>query len=174
MTQPPHQAAQANPAAEPNSHATELQLRSSTAQHMTGVEMQKILQLRVTVFVAEQQIICEEIDHLDRAETTQHIWLEANGQVVSVLRLLLDGPVVRIGRVATGAEHRRRGYSQQLMWAALERAEETGRPVEIHAQAYLEDWYAKFGFQRTGPNFLEEGVDHVPMLWAGKPKGTSA
>lgn len=141
-----------------------------TAQEMTAVQMQRILQLRVAVFVAEQKIICEEIDDLDRAETTQHIWLEVDGKVASVLRLLLDGPVARIGRVATGAAFRRRGYSEQLLRAALDRAAVTGKPVEIHAQAYLEAWYAKFGFERTGENFLEEGLDHVPMTWRGYPE----
>lgn len=151
---------------------TDLQVFARAPQDMTAVQMQKILQLRVTVFVAEQKIICEEIDDLDRAPTTQHLWLEADGTVVSVLRLLLDGPVVRIGRVATAAAHRRRGHSEALMRQALDQAASTGRPVEIHAQAYLENWYGKFGFERTGPNFLEEGLDHVPMTWRGYPEAS--
>ncbi|MDO4255406.1 MAG: GNAT family N-acetyltransferase [Kocuria sp.] len=139
-----------------------------TAQQMTAVQMQKILQLRVGVFVAEQGIVCQEVDAADRASTTEHIWCEVNDQVLSVLRLLLDGPVVRIGRVATAADHRRRGHSERLMWMALKRAHNTGRPVEIHAQAYLENWYEKFGFHRVGANFLEEGVEHLLMTWDGR------
>ncbi|WP_199732613.1 GNAT family N-acetyltransferase [Kocuria soli] len=153
---------------------TEPRVFELTAQDMTAVQMQRILQLRVSVFVAEQGIICEEVDDLDRAETTVHLWLEVEGEPVSVLRLLLDGPVVRIGRVATHAGHRRRGYSEQLMRVALQRAAATGRPVEIHAQAYLENWYGKFGFERTGPDFLEEGVDHTPMTWRGEPQAVDA
>ncbi|WP_198673454.1 MULTISPECIES: GNAT family N-acetyltransferase [Kocuria] len=149
---------------------TDVQVFAHAPQEMTAIQMQKILQVRVAVFVAEQQIICEEIDDLDRAETTVHIWLEVDGNVVSVLRLLTDGPVVRIGRVVTAAAHRRRGHSETLMRQALDRAAPTGRPVEIHAQAYLEAWYGKFGFERTGPNFLEEGIDHVPMTWRGYPE----
>ncbi|WP_246180125.1 GNAT family N-acetyltransferase [Kocuria coralli] len=153
---------------------TDPQVFVLTPQNMTAVQMQRALQLRVSVFVAEQGIVCEEIDDLDRAETTEHIWLEADGAVVSVLRLLLDGPVIRIGRVATHAAHRRRGYSDRLMRVALDRAADAGRPVEIHAQAYLERWYEKFGFERTGPDFLEEGVDHVPMTWRGHPQAATA
>lgn len=149
---------------------TDVQVFTHAPQEMTAIQMQKILQLRVAVFVAEQKIICEEIDDLDRAQTTRHIWLEVDGAVVSVLRLLLDGPVVRIGRVATAAAHRRRGHSETLMRHALGQVVQTGRPVEIHAQAYLEAWYRKFGFERTGPNFLEEGLDHVPMTWRGCPE----
>lgn len=150
------------------------EVQARTAAEMTGIQMQRVLQLRVAVFVAEQGIVCAEIDDLDRAETTVHVWLEEDGRVASVLRLLLDGPVVRIGRVATHPEHRRRGHSEVLMRAALDRGQETGRPVEIHAQAYLEPWYGKFGFERTGENFLEEGIDHVPMTWRGYPSAAAS
>jgi ElaA protein len=33
----------------------------------------------------------------------------------------------------------------------------------LNAQAYLEDWYARFGFVRDGADFMEDGIPHVPM-----------
>lgn len=35
--------------------------------------------------------------------------------------------------------------------------------VQIGAQTYLEDWYARFGFERNGPDYLEDGIPHLPM-----------
>ena len=33
----------------------------------------------------------------------------------------------------------------------------------LDAQSYLESWYRKLGFVRTGPVFDEDGIAHVPM-----------
>jgi ElaA protein len=31
------------------------------------------------------------------------------------------------------------------------------------AQAHLEDWYGRFGFRRSGPGYVEDGIPHIPM-----------
>jgi ElaA protein len=36
-------------------------------------------------------------------------------------------------------------------------------PITLGAQAYLEHWYARFGFGRSGPDYLEDGIPHLPM-----------
>ena len=33
----------------------------------------------------------------------------------------------------------------------------------LSAQAYLEAWYESMGYRRTGENFDDAGIDHVPM-----------
>jgi ElaA protein len=33
----------------------------------------------------------------------------------------------------------------------------------LAAQSYLQDWYARFGYVVTGPEFLDDGIPHVPM-----------
>ena len=33
----------------------------------------------------------------------------------------------------------------------------------LDAQSHLEAWYARFGFVRTGEEFLDDGIPHVPM-----------
>jgi ElaA protein len=37
-----------------------------------------------------------------------------------------------------------------------------GRLV-LDAQTYLEDWYLTLGYTRTGPDFDEDGIPHLPM-----------
>jgi ElaA protein len=36
-------------------------------------------------------------------------------------------------------------------------------PVVLGAQAHLEDYYRRFGFMRSGPNYDEDGIPHLPM-----------
>ena len=47
------------------------------------------------------------------------------------------------------------------MRRALELAGE--RVVVLGAQAHLADWYARFGFERDGADYVEDGIPHVPM-----------
>ena len=37
------------------------------------------------------------------------------------------------------------------------------RPSTLDAQSYLEGWYRRFGYVTTGPEFLDDGIPHVPM-----------
>ncbi|MFD1813380.1 GNAT family N-acetyltransferase [Rhodococcus gannanensis] len=122
------------------------------------------MQLRTAVFVHEQGIVEEaELDGRDLDPTTTLYWCEeADGTVLATLRVLRDEPTPHIGRVATAADARGRGLARDLVLAAL--ADSTG-PVEISAQAYLENWYAALGFVTTGPGYVEAGIDHVPMRW---------
>ena len=36
-------------------------------------------------------------------------------------------------------------------------------PITLGAQAHLEGWYERFGFRRSGPGYVEDGIPHVPM-----------
>jgi predicted GNAT family N-acyltransferase len=35
--------------------------------------------------------------------------------------------------------------------------------VELHAQAYVVDFYRRAGFEVVGPAFVEAGIEHLPM-----------
>lgn len=130
-------------------------------ERIAPATLYRILSLRTAVFVHEQGIVSEpELDGRDLEPTTTLFWAEQDGDVVATLRVLADDPVTHIGRVATAAHARGRGLAAELMAAALATCP---GDVEISAQAYLESWYRRFGFERTGPNYLEAGIDHVPM-----------
>jgi ElaA protein len=122
-----------------------------------------LLRLRQDVFVVEQDCVYPDIDERDIEPRTLHMWAEdgAGGTVTSCLRLLDDGDHVRIGRVCTAADARRRGLAAALIARALELVAE--RTVVIDAQAHLADWYATFGFEVCGAEFVEDGILHVPM-----------
>lgn len=122
-----------------------------------------IAQLRLAVFAMEQGITDEpELDGVDLEDSTTTYWAACDGVPVSTLRVMTgkDGSA-SIGRVATLQEHRGLGLARRLMGAAI--AANSGRPIHIHAQAYLERWYEQFGFRTTGPAFDEVGIPHLPM-----------
>jgi len=124
-----------------------------------------LLRLRVDVFVVEQQCPYPELDGLDTHQDTEHWWVEVDDGVVATLRVLTPAERPRIGRVATAARARGRGYAATLMGAALDRLDEARTPdVTLEAQARLVDWYRSFGFVPTGATYLEDGIPHVSML----------
>jgi DeoR/GlpR family transcriptional regulator of sugar metabolism len=41
-----------------------------------------------------------------------------------------------------------------------------GRPVVADVQSHLVAWYARFGFTADGPEFVMDGIPHVPMRLA--------
>lgn len=141
-------------------------IRSATLDRIDPATLYRIARLRTEVFVYEQGIVCEpELDGRDLEPTTTLFWSELGGEVVATLRVLADGPVVHLGRVATARSARGRGYAAELIEAVFE---DFPQPIEISAQAHLEQWYGRFGFLRIGADYLEAGIDHVRMRRAGR------
>jgi ElaA protein len=121
----------------------------------------RLWQLRVDVFVVEQQCAYPELDGRDLEASTRHVWLERDGAPVAYLRVLQEPGGCRIGRVCVAAQARGAGLADALMRRAME---EVGpRRCVLHGQSYLADWYARWGFAVTGPEFLDDGIPHVPM-----------
>ena len=121
-----------------------------------------VLKLRVDVFVVEQECAYPELDGRDVEPGTVHVWVPGeDGEVASCIRVLENGEDRAIGRVATSASARGRGLSAELIRRGLELC--AGRTVDIGAQAHLEGWYARFGFERSGPDYVEDGIPHLPM-----------
>lgn len=124
-----------------------------------------LLRLRVDIFVVEQECAYPELDGRDVEPSTGHLWIEVGGTPVATVRTLVDEDGTRhLGRVATHRDHRGRGYAARLVREGIDRL--APHPVHIGAQAYLEGWYAQFGFVRAGQDYLEDGIPHLPMVRA--------
>jgi ElaA protein len=118
--------------------------------------------LRSAVFVVEQRAAYLDLDGRDLEPGTLHLWVEDAGVPVATLRVLDDGDAWRIGRVATADTHRSQGLAAALVRAAL--GECASRPVVLDAQSHLVRWYAAFGFEVAGPEYVDEdGIPHTPM-----------
>jgi ElaA protein len=123
-----------------------------------------ILKLRSDVFVVEQKCVYLDLDGRDTEPGTRHVWVERDGEIRAYLRILNDGTHRRIGRVVTAPEARGTGLAGRLVAEALRIIGD--RPCVLAAQAHLTGFYARFGFEPTGPEFLEDGIPHVPMVRA--------
>jgi len=121
----------------------------------------RLWKLRVDVFVVEQECAYPELDGRDLEATTRHVWVERDGAPVAYLRVLDEPDGCRIGRVCVAAHARGVGLADALMRRALD--EVGARRCVLDAQAHLAGWYGRWGFSVTGPEFLDDGIPHVPM-----------
>ena len=118
--------------------------------------------LRQQVFVVEQQSPYPDLDGRDLEPTTRHVLVHDGGELIACLRVLDDRSHARIGRVVVTPAARGRGLARDLMVAAL--TEIGDREIRLDAQTGLTGWYAGYGFEVSGPEFVEDGVAHRPML----------
>lgn len=152
-------------------------LLSAQAAEIDPRTLYLLAKLRQDVFSVEQRATDPDLDGRDLDPATVLVWIEAPGPVAATAglerepiahaRVLQEADgTVRIGRVAVRSSHRRGGHGLRLMRAALEIARELAPHAEVHldAQAYLEGWYGKLGFETTGGMFMEAGIEHVPMV----------
>ncbi|GAA4734872.1 GNAT family N-acetyltransferase [Amnibacterium soli] len=137
----------------------------SAAADLDPVVLYRLLELRVAVFVVEQEAAYPDVDGRDVEPGAELLWAEEDGTVLATARVLRDPDAMRIGRVATAASARGRGVASALMRLAVERCAQLapGAPMVLDAQEHLADWYARFGFTIDGERFHEDGIPHVPM-----------
>ena len=137
-------------------------MRDAATTGLDARTLYGILALRAAVFVVEQDCVYLDPDGRDLEPDARQLWIEQDGAVVATLRLLRDTDgTARIGRVATSKAARGARLAAALMRRALELAPQGD--VVLGAQAYLEDWYAQFGFERDGADYDEDGIPHLPM-----------
>jgi ElaA protein len=137
-------------------------VHDSALRDIDPATLYAIMRLRCEIFVVEQQCPYPDLDGRDLEPDARQLWIVRDGAVVATLRLLRDADgTARIGRVATAPAARGTGLAAALMRRALELAADTD--VVLDAQTYLLDWYLRFGFERAGADYLEDGIPHVPM-----------
>ena len=139
-------------------------LRDETYVALDTRTLYALLKLRADVFVVEQACAYPDLDDLDHEPGTRHVWWDEGSGPLAYLRVLAqeDGSR-RIGRVVTATTARRRGLAERLIRHVIDDDTAIGVPVVLDAQAHLEEWYRRLGFETTGPVFIEDGIAHVPM-----------
>jgi ElaA protein len=138
-----------------------VELRVASFRDLDTMTLYALLKLRVDVFVVEQGCPYPELDGRDVEPGTRHVWLTRDRDVLACLRILDDGEAERIGRVAVAGTERGAGHAGRLVANALDVV--GNRPCVLDAQSHLVDFYARFGFVASGPEFVEDGIRHVPM-----------
>lgn len=135
---------------------------------LTVDQLYAVLTVRHAVFVVEQGITSvPDLDGED--EGCDHLLHRVQGRVVGTARLktIHEGGVhqIKVGRVAVLAEHRGQGIGRLMMQHIQRSLQQRGVNGVMHAQAYLEPWYASLGWRKVGDRFTEAGIDHVHMVY---------
>lgn len=142
-----------------------MHLHVVSGEHLTAQDVYDIWKIREAVFALEQRCDEADVDGRDLLATTTHLWL-ADTSPASYLRVYGEDGVRHLGRVCTRRDQRGLGLSGRLIGEAHDRW--GASEIALNAQAYLESWYASFGYVRAGANFIEAGIDHVPMVRPGR------
>lgn len=117
--------------------------------------------VREQVYIIEQCIPPEEEwDVLDAA--SRHVLArDGAGQPIGTGRLT---PTHVIGRMAVLKDWRGKGVGAAILRTLIERARELNYPVlEMNAQTHAIPFYAAFGFQPVGAEFIECAIAHRKM-----------
>jgi ElaA protein len=144
--------------------AERAEIRAAGATAIDAHSLYRILRLRSEVFVVEQDCAFLDLDGRDLEEGTTHLWIDgdpAEPTVMACARVLAEpNGESTIGRIVTHPDHRSRGLAERLIHHALSLSE---GPFLLKAQTHLGAYYARFGFARAGPDFIEDGISHTPM-----------
>lgn len=140
-------------------------------QRLSTSRLYELLQLRIQVFVVEQESAYLDIDGQDL--NALHLYAtDAQHKLLAYQRLLPPTPehhVSRIGRVVVAPDARGHNLGKALVQRGI--SENLKRwpntPIHIGAQAYLFRFYSELGFVRCGEDYDEDGIPHLPMIFNG-------
>jgi predicted GNAT family N-acyltransferase len=136
---------------------TEIRVASSPS------EIDEALELRRRVFVGEQQVPLEA-DQDGRDPEALHLIAVDDGRIVGTCRLLFDGGIARLGRMAVETALRGRGIGAAILLVAEQESRAAGaQRIRLHAQTAAQPLYERSGFEVRGEEFMEEGIPHVTM-----------
>lgn len=135
---------------------------------LTSLELYNLLQLRIEVFVVEQNCPYQDLDNKDLY--SYHIMGVENDKIIAVTRVV--PPKISyesyssIGRVVTHADYRGKGISRKIMEKSIAHCELVfpGYNIKISAQSYLIPFYESLQFDKTGTEYLEDNIPHQAMI----------
>ncbi len=130
-------------------------------------ELYAILQLRLEVFVVEQNCPFQDLD--DKDQDAYHLMGWRQGKLLAYGRLLAPGIAfeeMSVGRVVTSPSARGMKLGRELMEVSIQKARElfSQQRIKIGAQLYLHKFYSSLGFVQTSEMYLEDGIPHVEMV----------
>ena len=148
--------------------AAVLQWRSAPFGELQLPELYAALQLRSAVFVVEQNCLFEDMDGADAQAI--HLLGSRDDQLLAYARCFAPGikfAEASIGRIATRLDSRGSGLGHELVEKAVDLVLTRWgpQPIRIGAQARLKDFYQQHGFDDTGIAYVEDGIDHLEMVW---------
>lgn len=125
-----------------------------------------VFRLRSEVFVAEQKITLPELDNQDLNATHVFLLNDEKTDALATCRIFQDehGNWI-LGRVVVAKKVRGTHLGQKMLEAVHSylKNELHADSIFCHAQAYVQTFYKKLGYETENDYFLEGGVKHIGM-----------
>ena len=132
---------------------------------LSTIEFHDIIQLRLAVFVVEQDCVYQDLDGKDTS-ALHMLGKTEKGEIIATARILIEnsGKVI-VGRVVVDDNYRKYGIGKELMKQTISDINRLMGNVQINisAQKYLLNFYTSLGFISTDNEYLEDGIAHVEM-----------
>ncbi len=131
-------------------------------------EFHDILQLRIDIFVVEQNCPYPELDSKDKIAF--HLFCKnKKGKIIAYTRFFKGGDYyteATLGRVVVHQNYRNQKLGEKLLKKTLLEMEKVfGKvTIKIGAQKHLKKFYNTFGFQQIGEGYIEDGIPHIYMI----------
>ena len=135
---------------------------------LSVAQLYQVLALRNAVFVVEQNCPYQDLDGADLSGENRHLLAIFDRQIVAYARILApeaaDKPV-KIGRVIVSSEARGLSLGNRLMEQAIATCEHfwPQHKIFLSAQAHLQNFYGRFGFETVSIEYLEDNIPHIDM-----------
>lgn len=134
---------------------------------LSSIELYKIIESRVNIFVVEQECPYPECDNKD--QFAHHLYLKDKNKIAAYCRILPAGisyPEASIGRVLVKKDYRRKNIGTKLMKRAISFIKDNFKQnkIKISAQEYALDFYQQLNFKIVSEKYLEDGIPHYEML----------
>lgn len=148
-----------------------MEFKIKTFNELNNKELYKILKLRASVFVVEQEIVYNDLDDLDF--DCYHAFIENNNEIVAYLRIFNKGinfDNISFGRVVTSNLHRKEGLGKTLIENSIEFVHDVMKENTIRLQSQISavKFYEKIGFVQEGNEYMKEGILHMNMVYEKK------
>ena len=143
-----------------------MELITKHFSELSAEELYDILKARVDVFVVEQECPYPEIDGKDK--DAYHIFLRDENGIAAYLRVLKSGVSFdepALGRILTTL--RGEGLGARIVSEGIRFIKEKlgAEKIRIEAQVYAKGFYEKLGFRQCSEPFMDDGIEHIEMLW---------
>ncbi len=149
-----------------------MEFHLKTFNELSLDEFHDILQLRINVFVVEQDCPYPELDTKDKLAL--HFFAYADDmpeKVIAYTRIFKPGDYYEeaaLGRVVVHADYRQQKLGYELIEKTIEAIQERFNTsmIKIGAQTHLQNFYESFGFKQIGKGYIEDGIPHIHMIRA--------
>ncbi|WP_372369442.1 GNAT family N-acetyltransferase [Candidatus Uabimicrobium sp. HlEnr_7] len=130
---------------------------------LTLYELYEILKVRQEVFVVEQK--CFYLDLDDKDQQSWHLQGFCGDALVCYLRVIVCPDKIKIGRVLTLPNMRKKGVARSTVDYALQKINDqfSKFAIELAAQVHLQKFYESFGFNAISSPYDEDGIMHIDM-----------